>query len=259
MSFVFDGLRRAALRLFSSELGLYAAIVLILMIVTAFSGPFGTYVHGPFPTRLVYWIVSIGCGIAMARSLRRICAHWLGHVRFAVREPLILIAITAIYTPFLQYWTVFLFEGRTFDTVPFWPLATKILAICVMVSTLRFFVSKLVNRAVAVQEPQGDKVRLLRRLPDEADQTVLRLSAEGHIVHVVMAQSRHRLRMRFSDAVDEMDAADGFCIHRSHWVARGAIAGHKTVNGRPVLILTNGDEVPVSRKYQPDLEAAGVL
>ncbi len=247
------------MRLLSTELGLFAAIVLILMIVAAFSGPFGTYVQGPFPTRLVYWIISIGCGIAVARSVRRICAHWLGHVPFAVREPLVLIAVTAIYTPFLRYWTVFLFEGRAFDTVPFWPLAAKILAICVMVSTLRFFVSKLVKRAVAVQEPHGDKVRLLRRLPDDADQTVLRLSAEGHIVHVVMAQARYTLRMRFSDAVDEMDAADGFCTHRSHWVARGAVAAKKTCNGRPVLILTNGDEVPVSRKYQRDLEVAGVL
>lgn len=259
MAFDFPLMRKAALRLAASELGLYAAIVVVLMIVAAFSGPFGTYFHGPFLMRLLYWAVGIGGGIAVARTVRGVFARWLGALSYPLREPLILLAVTAIYTPLLQLWTVFLFEARTFETVSFWQLAAKVLAVCIMVSVMRFFVSELIKHMPAKPTHRTDRARLLRRLPDDADQTVLRLSAEGHIVHVVMEQARYALRMRFGDAVNEMDAADGFCTHRSHWVARVAIAGTKTCNGRPVLVLSNGDEVPVSRKYQPELEAAGIL
>ena len=81
----------------------------------------------------------------------------------------------------------------------------------------------------------------------------------GHIVRVITNVGTFDLRMRFSDAVDEVSEITGICAHRSHWVALAEIAETITVKGRPFLVLSNGDMVPVSRKYEPDLGVLGVL
>ena len=67
------------------------------------------------------------------------------------------------------------------------------------------------------------------------------------------------IRLRFGDAIEEMDPVDGFCTHRSHWVARQAVSGAERERGKIFLRLENGDRVPVSRTYMPDLEEAGLL
>jgi hypothetical protein len=41
-------------------------------------------------------------------------------------------------------------------------------------------------------------------------------------------------------------------------VVKAAISDVITRNGRPVIVMNNGDEVPVSRKYQSNLENAGL-
>lgn len=252
-------LRKKAAHLASSESGIYAMIVVVIVLIAAMTGPFGTYFHGGFLTRLGYWSAAICGGIAVARTVRRLAARWLGDLPFVAREPVTLVVITAIFAPVLHVWTESLFRMGGVGKLAFWPMAAKILAICVMVSILRFCLSKLPKHMPAAEVPPPVEARLLRRLPDDADHAVLRLSADGHVVHVVTADQRFELRMRFSDAVKEMDLVEGYCTHRSHWVARAAIVETQVRNGRPSLVLTNGDMVPVSRKYQPELEAVGVL
>jgi DNA-binding LytR/AlgR family response regulator len=56
--------------------------------------------------------------------------------------------------------------------------------------------------------------------------------------------------MRFSDALAELDGLAGLQVHRSHWVAGCAVVEMKKQNGRCVVVLQNGTEVPVSRAYQ---------
>lgn len=101
--------------------------------------------------------------------------------------------------------------------------------------------------------------RIIRRLPEDFEGKIIHLSGNGHVVHVSTCHRRFDLRMRFGDAVAEVAELDGFCTHRSHWVARKEISDVYSVNGRPHLLLSNGDEVPVSRKYQPELEEMGII
>ena len=68
-----------------------------------------------------------------------------------------------------------------------------------------------------------------------------------------------KLRLRLSDAIDEMEPVEGLCTHRSHWVTRAAIAGHVRESGKLFVTLENGDRVPVSRTYRPQLEAEGLV
>jgi DNA-binding LytR/AlgR family response regulator len=61
------------------------------------------------------------------------------------------------------------------------------------------------------------------------------------------------------DAIDEMEPVKGICTHRSHWVALGAIKRVEREGARLFVVLRNGDRVPVSRKYRPRLEQAGLI
>ena len=56
---------------------------------------------------------------------------------------------------------------------------------------------------------------------------------------------------------NEMEPTTGACVHRSHWVADGAVKGPERADGRLWLILENGDRVPVSRGYRSEAEARG--
>ena len=69
----------------------------------------------------------------------------------------------------------------------------------------------------------------------------------------------HRLLMRFKDAVREMDDADGFCVHRSHWVAREAVQSAIKDGQKEFVILTTGDRIPVSKTYRENVVLAGFL
>lgn len=101
--------------------------------------------------------------------------------------------------------------------------------------------------------------RLYRRLPEDEQGDIIHLTADGHFVAVTLTTGLRRLRLRFSDAVDEMDSVAGLCTHRSHWVAISAVAGHRKIGNKTMLVLTSGLLVPVSRTYRPGLETAGLL
>lgn len=63
--------------------------------------------------------------------------------------------------------------------------------------------------------------------------------------------------MRLSDAIKETAPVAGMQVHRSHWVALDAVASATRKNGKPVLTLENGTEVPVSRTYLDAVRSAG--
>ncbi|MBE0452617.1 MAG: LytTR family transcriptional regulator [Roseovarius sp.] len=108
--------------------------------------------------------------------------------------------------------------------------------------------------------PAPERPRLARRLPEALQGAdILRLSGNGHTVEVVTDQGAHTLRLRLSDAIDEMEPVAGMCTHRSHWVTLAAMTGRECREGKVFLRLSNGERVPVSRTYAPQLEAAGVI
>jgi len=47
-------------------------------------------------------------------------------------------------------------------------------------------------------------------------------------------------------------------VHRSWWVAKGGVADAKRDNGKLVLVLKSGTEVPVSRTYLTAAKEAGL-
>jgi hypothetical protein len=113
------------------------------------------------------------------------------------------------------------------------------------------------SKASAMNLPEP---RFKRRLAPDTTGSIIRLSSHDHHVDVVTTEAQQTLRMRLIDAIDEMEPVEGYCAHRCHWVSRTAIVEvDRQKSGKIFLVLNNGDRVPVSRKYKPELEAAGIL
>lgn len=78
-------------------------------------------------------------------------------------------------------------------------------------------------------------------------------------MEVTTARGRSLLLMRLSDAIREGQPTPALQVHRSHWVALAAVRRATRRNGKPVLELETGVEVPVSRSYLPVVREAGLI
>jgi DNA-binding LytR/AlgR family response regulator len=90
---------------------------------------------------------------------------------------------------------------------------------------------------------------LLARLSPANRGRLLHISVEDHYSKVRTTSGSELILLRFSDAIGETAPCDGLQVHRSHWVALDFVAALRQTNGRPVLALRDGSEVPVSRTY----------
>ena len=105
-------------------------------------------------------------------------------------------------------------------------------------------------------DPPAD-APFLRRLPARLGRNLLHLRMQDHYVEAHTDTGNDLILLRFRDALREVASLDGAQVHRSHWVARAAVAGIERRDGRIALRLVNGSRVPVSRSFAPDLRGRG--
>ena len=79
------------------------------------------------------------------------------------------------------------------------------------------------------------------------------------LVPEAIAAYQEKLAQRLRDALGELGAGRGQQVHRSWWVATGAIASVERNAGRAILALRNGLRVPVSKSFRDQVKAAGWL
>jgi DNA-binding LytR/AlgR family response regulator len=101
--------------------------------------------------------------------------------------------------------------------------------------------------------------RLAKRLEIPKDARIIHITAKGHFVEVRTNSETYRTRMRFSDAVNELDRAIGLTVHRSHWVHRDAIQGWVPTARKPYVLLENDTRIPVSKTYLERVLAANLV
>ncbi len=102
---------------------------------------------------------------------------------------------------------------------------------------------------------------ILSRIPPALGRDVLALHSEDHYVRVYTRQGDALILAAISDAVRtlELNGYHGQRVHRSWWVANGAIAGSE-VRGRKLMVsLANGIEVPISQTYREIVKASGLV
>lgn len=231
--------------------------------VAAYTAPFGTDVHA-FEARAVYWSLVIVSSTLFARGFLFLVLWALPGRRGLVVDVAISVLMVLFFSPVPYFAAYVLFGADVAASSGYLMFMQYVAIISVAVCVSRRLIGSWIKHQ-GWRLNDGDPAeetpppRLTRRLPDEFEGQILRLTVEDHFVDVVAETGTYRIRLRFADAVDEMDSLPGFCTHRSHWVARDAIAGVRREAGKIWLEITNGDLVPVSRKYRADLENAGML
>ena len=225
--------------------------------IAAFAGPFGTFENQSPLDRVLYWGLVIGISIVIAYAVRDVLGRiWPALTGFGA-EAAATAVFTLSYTPILWWITVTWFGGAQNLSVTFPVLLGFVLVVAASVS---IFIAAF-NDGAAPDNPAPDaatdqppQAPLLLRLPADHRGEIFAVCASDHYVHVYTDQGRTSLLMRFADAIAELGDLDGLQVHRSHWVARAAVSAQRRENGRLLLVLRNGVEVPVSRSYRADVE-----
>ena len=251
---------------------MFVWIASILLAVIA--GPFDTLHSMEWPLRLLFWIIIITGSIVAGIFIRVVVSGLVGLNRPVAFDCLSILLMTFGFGPLVWMFT------RAVETVTDMPILSflHVIGYGLLLSTIVFVLRRLIpsfeeqgysflcadpEMPVSQSLPASDpiaKPRLLRRLPDELGEDILCLTGRGHYVEVTTAGGKHTLRMRLTDAIDEMEVVPGLCVHRSHWITRAAVTDvHQEGAQKVFLQLKNGDRIPVSRKYQPSVEASGLI
>lgn len=255
---------REMLRAVVARLGRIAKSLLSLAIfvgltaVATVAEPFGTQGALSLLPRALYWAVVVGGSIFAGAMIDEI-AIWLARPFAAWVAILIGTGLmTLVYSPFVFVMSQVFFSGDAPSASKFAETMAYVfvptLTVFLVVHTLRPHLRPVEEEVPAEPTPLTDAPRLTNRLVAPTG-NIYRVSANDHLTEVATSEGAEQIRMRFADAVIEMDPVPGCHVHRSHWVALDAISNLVRKEGKILVQLKNGDELPVSRTYRPGLEA----
>lgn len=225
--------------------------------LVGFAGPFGTYDRFGFGVRLLFWGVIVGASIAAGTAIR-VWVQSLDDKHGYWRSILVASFVVAVFLalPLTMLGDYFASAERG-HVPPLYEIAVIIFVIAVSVSASRRLIvdeqTELRSQNAHPDEAE-DPPRLLERVSPDERGPIYRVSVDDHYVRLVTEAAETELLMRFSDALKELDGADGMQVHRSHWVARAAVTGHRLEKSRMFLKLVDGAEVPVSRSFRKPVE-----
>lgn len=227
-----------------------AGVALIL----AIAGPFETGLRLPFVPRLIYWLVlvvltygagSIVGGLLIPPLLRR-----MG------RTPTLLVAGTA--TGVAVCAVVIAINALAFNWLPEgWGEVWQLLALVVPVAVVVTFLLQLIPAPAPAEAQEAPPI--LDRLTLAARGALVSLSVEDHYVRIRTTKGEEMVLLRLGDAMREVGQTPGGQVHRSHWVAFGAVRDVRREGDRAILTMSHGPEIPVSRSNLPLLREAGLL
>ena len=111
----------------------------------------------------------------------------------------------------------------------------------------------------AADMPEDAAPDFFRRVPPALGRDLLALEMEDHYLRIHTALGSDLILLRLRDALAELGPSRGRQVHRSWWVAEGAVASAERDQRRPMLVLRNGLRVPVSKSFRDQVKQAGWL
>ena len=242
-----------------------------LAVVMGVTGPFGTYSTSGLGVRLVYFsatglliwlqLLLFGSLLASFEATQR----WPLLVRMALAG-----AVAAIPGTF----EIIVLNGWLVRPIPWraaWEIYPQVAFLTITISVLMGLFMERGLRAAADSErarvaaiPTADASKdaspdFFRRVPPALGRDLLALEMEDHYLRIHTALGSDLILLRLRDALSELGPSRGRQVHRSWWVAEGAVASTDRNGRRPVLVLRNGLHVPVSKTYQDAVKQAGWL
>jgi hypothetical protein len=229
---------------------------ILLTAVLAVSGPFDTYMRFPIEERALYWsVVVAGC------LIWGITARVVVQVMFARANYWVASLIVVTLSSLILAWPIHRFSlfmsGREVQYRPrLFEIAALIFFIGLFVASIR---RVLTNDPAQLEVRRSTPPRLLARLDPCLRGALIRMSGRDHYVDVVTDKGKAALLLRLSDALAEVENVDGIQVHRSHWVSVAAIERAEREKGRYVLVMSDGEKVPVSRNNHSLLAERGLI
>jgi len=241
-------------------------ILLTVGLILGLTGPFDTFEQMALLPRLGYWLaVALATFLAGYTATALTLRYLFGDrgsrpVREAVSGFVAGVPITAIVL-LLNHALLGTPAGSAADVLAFYVECSLIAGGI----SLLFGLIDRPQRPEAAQtgEPgaaaEAERPRLLSRLPAHLRGELWYMSMQDHYVDVRTGKGNALVLMRFADAIAETAPTAGLQIHRSHWVALGAVKGALRRDGRAYLRMADGAELPVSRGFRAEAKAAGLL
>jgi hypothetical protein len=243
------------------ELGArYRRSFLVAVVAAAFMSAIGAFDSGRMPPihRSIYWLILMVGGtvlgvtvMSLARRLR-----WLDQRSWVQASVLTLMlwapasvmtwVVISLMVP-IRPWTLTLLMGN----------AGPVLMVSAAMTALNYLADRdprQTHAGVTDASPPAFLERLPARLRGSA---LYAVEAEDHYLRLHTSQGADLILMRLSDAIAELEGIEGAQTHRSWWVARDGVEDARRGDGRAVLTLKDGAEVPVSRTYVRALRQAG--
>jgi LytTr DNA-binding domain len=220
----------------------------------------------PFWTRLLYWLIVMETGAVIGVGVTTGVQSW-GRLQ---RQPIVeVLAIAVLIALPLTLGVIgagmILLDMERPDIGDMFRNFLLVAFVSAIITGITYAIGsrRKAMIAVAVADPVASPASIIdnrfrTRLPLHLqDSGILALVSEDHYLRVYTDSGSALILMRLSDAIAELGGETGAQTHRSWWVARDAVAKAVRADGKAVLILVDGTEVPVSRTYYRMLSAQG--
>lgn len=228
-------------------------ISLAAAVFLSLAGAFGSGSVGLGPS-FAYWAVLMLFGYVWGSFLARLVVR---HPRAPASRWAQVLIIALLLT--VSYSAVVAIASHVAFGARFRGLAVVTLLLSVFaVSLVMTALNVLVESHMSMTAPGPGPPKFLERLPLKLrGAEVWAVEAEDHYLRLHTSKGQDLILLRLADAVAELEGIEGAQVHRSWWVARDAIADARRGDGRAVLTLKDGSEVPVSRTYAGMLRERG--
>lgn len=260
--------RRNQLRQVLIDLAIMTGVGVMLALI----GPFGSFA-APFARRLVYWTGLAWGGYACYRPIGALVARmglwfdfppaalWVSACLIATVPMTVLVWLTGqswskLQIPSLEDWLTlygYVLAIGTVITLMFY-LFQRDVGGTPLASVAPVANSPAQPEPPATARPQP---RLFDRLSPKLGTELVALEMEDHYLRVHTTLGSDLILLRMRDALAELDGLDGAQVHRSWWVARGAVRGVLRDGRNLRLKLSGGQIAPVARNLVPALKTAG--
>lgn len=240
---------------------IFGAVFLLILL-----RPFGLNQEDFLPS-VIYWalVCVIGFGVfSLTFFVGRVTLkndHKKNKFTFII---LTLIAgfLMALFVPFLSS-AYFGHPFTYFDSViVVIPQMLVICAIIVVIALIRDYIQKQEEQLTSHKKQQKARhhaPEFMKKIPRKLQGEILCINAEDHYIHVHTDKGKHMLKMRFSDAINQVGGIRGLRVHRSWWVNETAVIDAQKNGRKTSLLLKNDISVPVSTSNYKQVKDRGLL
>ncbi|WP_162906824.1 LytTR family DNA-binding domain-containing protein [Algihabitans albus] len=249
----------------------WSTLPVLVGLVLAGLGPFGTF-DLPFWRRAIFWVPAVWLNWIIAETaMRRIFLRFAEQLpRRSVTLPLLASLLISPVMTAVVFGVARVLGHSLQSSVLSVHWQVLLITAAVMLPTYAWSVARsnraadAVDRAIdaALTEAENEAVEgetgFQRRWPADLHGRLLFLEMEDHYLRIHTSEGSDIILFRMEDAARDLQG-QGLRVHRSYWVAEGALAGARRHGQSWRLRLIDGREVPVGRTYRSQLRAAGWL